>query len=392
MKKRFWINLACLGLAALTGCSFMHSQGYSSSLQDNWETQLNRDPNQWTEEFVGSTPPHEAFMPLLMMQEPTFSNIHIEGNFQVQIVGKQARDSVSAAGLNSAVATTAIDARVDAGTLYIRPTEHCPLLCQSPVVIRIGLNQLHNLDNRGWGNIEGRGIVSDDLIITSNSRSHILLKGRMSLTNVEETGSGSISIIGARTSFLDIRIFGSGTVNVSGNVGLNSITNYGGNINIIGAQSNALMIHTSGTGTTGIVGNVNLREVTALDNSRVFVDHVDSSLLNVHARDRSRVGLAGTAWNTNIDTTESSWFEGESFFSPSIFVKAGGNSHANVRPTQKLFAGATDNGNIYVFNYSNKITTTKVVTENGNIIFVGEGMPCLGDAPTLFPERGFKGE
>jgi hypothetical protein len=260
---------------------------------------------------------------------------------------------------------------VTENTIYLSQAKNVPCDMRN-VIIRIGIRNLNSLSQCGGGIIEGRGILSNCLSITSSGCGNIYLAGRVNLTRVVSTGSGNVNVFGAITPELDIYTSGAGSVNVSGNVGIHSITHHGcGNINIIGANTDGLKIKADGRGKIGINGRVAVDEINAKDHVCVYIYYLNGTMLNVYVTDYARVGLAGCTTTLYVDAGRSSRFEGHYLYTNDAFVRAHDGAHVNVTAANKLFASSTQNSSVYYFGSPN--TLSQFFRESGVII------PILGE-------------
>lgn len=353
-------------------------------LRETWLNQVNLDSSQWlvcADRWFLTGNPNKAeisdfnapvgnALTTMKVRVPDFVNIISEGNYQVQIIGGQDHNSVSIIGPNYPARLVAVN--ISGETLRLHQSPDCePSMCArlvSRVIVRIGVHTLRVLNNRGNGNIYARNIYSDQLSVATYGAGKTMLVGRMNLQRVRKTGPGNITIIGANTTALDLKVFG-GTVNISGNVGVNTILNSGsGNINIIGANSRSLIIDASGYSTTSIAGLVNLKRVTATGHSRVYVYWVNSPNLIVNENNAATVGLAGVANNLNVTLQGSSRFFGRYLRAGQVYVRTLESSHANIAADQKLFADAEKNSSIYYTATTSNISL--YTSNNGKIVLI----------------------
>lgn len=347
---------------------------------DRWF--LTGDPN--GAEIANRRAPCSAALSTMQVKVPNFFNIMVEGNFQVQIFGTYAHNSLYVQGPNRAVREVIIE--IKNGTLCLRQLRKgAPYMGQ--VIIRIGVCQLANLVQMGCGSIEAVSLNSRCLSITStrNASGNIFLSGLMNVRSITNYGWGSINVFGANTPALAISTFGSGAVNICGRVGIRSITHRGrANINIIGADSCGLTINACGSGKIGISGRVNLREVKANDNVEVYATSVESDCLYAYLRNCARVGLAGIARDLYVDAFNQSRFEGRFLCATSAFVRARDCAHINVTACNKIFASSTQNSSVYFFGSPNYLS--QFVTGNGLVIpiFGPAARSCMPQMPVSF--------
>ncbi len=376
---------------SLLGCS--HQEYYQAQISQNytreaWMQQINLNPNLWTAQadpwyFVVDKDPitHQTiFDPVAqaMVIKPShmanFTQIKINGNYRIQIIGHQREPSIGFSGTAAAKRQVAIE--IHDQTLFIHPKPECEqktnfnkecLSESDKLIIRIGINNLRRLSSYGNNTVTGKDVVSNGLIIEAGNRSRVLLRGNMRLTEANASGCASIIVLGAFTPCVNINVNGCGTINVAGRVGIRSISNVGnGQVNIVGADSSMLTIYSKDASLTQVAGLVSLRKVTANDRSRVYLYSVRSGSLDVKVYDHACVGLAGCVNNLNVETHGSSGFLGKDLHASNLYVRTFDSSHANVSATQKIFASAADNSGIYYFGSPANIS--RFLTENGTIV------------------------
>ncbi|MCE3237129.1 MAG: hypothetical protein K0R24_110 [Gammaproteobacteria bacterium] len=394
----------------LTACS--STNGYDQTqlrhnlLQETWMRSINLNPNNWVkgtdawfltgapnriEQYNNAAPPSKA-MTTLKVRVPDLTNVNISGDFQVQLVGRTEHNSVYIMGPHQD--TRQIIVEMMNNTLYIHKAKDSKA-CLKNVIVRINIHNLQLLKNVGISNIYGRDITSDHLMIESYDSGNIFLVGNMKLANVNQTGTGSIIVIGAHTPALSIKAIGKGNVKINGRVGIQNILHQGnGEVAILGADSDSLAIQASGNGLTTVVGYVSLKKISAKDSSRVYVYWTNSPSLYVAASGKAQIGLAGATTNMNIDITDASCFDGQYLQGNTIYVRTRDWSHANVSSDKKIFAAALGNSSIYTFGSPTMVS--RYTSQKGAIIPIGVDSPPSAPAPRKIiyyhKHRGYKGE
>jgi hypothetical protein len=371
----------------LVSCVYRHGPGPNVDLvREKWTRQVDVNPSAWlrgsdrwftegganrVEEMNQSAPGIAAISTMMVRVPCNFTNIRVQGQFQVQIFGTSGNNSVYVYGPNDSVRGVVVKATEH--TLYLYQAKDAP--CHmGTVIVRIGIKDLRSLSQMGAGSIEARMIRSNDLCINSSGSGHVYLAGAVNLKNVKSSGSGCVSVFGAVTPELAIKTTGLGSVNVSGNVGIHCITHHGsGDINIIGANSDSLTIHADGCGKIGINGRVAVDEIDARGHVRVYSYYVNGDLLRTYVTDYAQVGLAGCMKTLYVDAGKASRFEGRYLYTQDAYVRAHDAAHINVMASNKVFASATDNSSVYFFGSPN--TLSQFFRDNGVV------MPILGDKP-----------
>ena len=387
MKRYLCWGTLLLTALFLIGCVYQHSRKPNADLTyESWQKQVDTNPSGWTRgssswftegvaptvDQLNNRMPMNAAMSTMMVRVPdSFTNIKVNGHFQVQIFGTSDTNSVYLYGPNAAVRE--VNVRVTKDTLYLEQSKDAPgnMDC---VIIRVGIRNLKNLNQMGTGRIEGRLIRSSDLCVSSSGSGNIYLGGAFNVTRIISTGRGSISLFGAITPVLDITTAGSGSVNVSGNVGIRSITHHGyGDVNIVGANSDGLTVHADGKGKIGVNGRVAINEIDARDRTCVYIYYVNGDMLRAYATDHARIGLAGCTKNLYVDAGKGSRFDGHYLYTYDAYVRAHDAAHINVNGANKVFAAATENSSVYFFGSPNILT--QFFRENGVVL------PILTDKP-----------
>ena len=404
MKKHYLIGIIFIFSFLLTSCSttsinfFQSNQAKPGLFKETWIKKMNSNPNSWTQKadywYLTGEPnrierydqngPINKVMSVTMVRVPDFTNIQIDGKFQVQIIGQQEHNSVFITGPNAQTRQVVVE--IKNNTLCIHQSKDAKIPTNK-IIIRIGVHNLCKLTSNGPCLIAGRGIASSNLSIESTDGATIMLTGNMNVSQIRQTGTGTITIIGAYTPTLNIYVKGNGNVNVSGRVGVRTIKHAGnGTVNVIGADSDGLTINAYGTGKTTVMGYVNLKKVVAGDSCCVFVYWVNSNGTYVSETGSAHVGLAGWTKNLNVDIDGTSRFEGRYLHATSAYVTTRINSHANVYPDQKMFASAMGTSSIYFFGSPNMVS--RYTTGQAVIIPIFEdSTPPMA----AMPQRSFQG-
>lgn len=385
MKRLISYGIILLITFLLTACT--HQNAYRDQtnfdlLKENWMQQINLDPHVWTRNaskwyFTGEPQqvslyavhaPLTSSMSSMEVRVNNFTNINISGDFTVQIVGQQERNSVEILGPNALVRQVVVNTWDKTLSLSrIKGPKDQVKGDMREVIIRIGVRNLRTLVDSGNGSLTGRGITSDCLSIVSRCGANILLDGNMNVQRVIQSGWGTTTIIGAVTPCVSLAAGYAGTINISGRVGVQSITNVGnGRINVLGADTDGLVIRANSNSVTRVAGIVNLKSVTAYGKSRVFLYSVNSQNLRVIATDKACVGLAGCTGNLSVGLKGSAHFAGEYLKSHTAYVTTHDTSHANITADKHVFASAFENSSIYYIGPPSNIA--RFISGNGTII------------------------
>lgn len=399
MKLRHLFLIAFFCIITLISCAPAYNpQVNQNLLQETWMRSINLNPMVWTRDgdrwfFTGepnstegyaNLAPSDKAMTIMAVKVPQFTHVNIHGCFQVQIIGGQERNSVFILGPNEAVHQTSVQVFGDTIVVTQAQNGKAPMTNLKNMIVRIGVHNLRNLKVTGAANVEGRALTSDGLVINASNHGNILLSGNVNLLKINNSGPGTISVLGAYTPCLRIVVRGNGIVNVSGRVGVQSIDNLGsGRVNIIGADTRSLVINACGNSITKIAGYANLKRLNATDNSCVNLYWVKSNGAHISLTKNARVGLAGCITHLDLSVMDNARFGGQYLHSNDIYVQTRGNAHANIAADRKIFLSAADNSSIYYFGSPSIVS--RFTSDHGSVIPVWSETNAL-PVPTYAPQ------
>lgn len=397
--KRLLLLILSFSISLLfMGCASNHNQAIQeNSTHESWMHEIETNPNRWTRGasnwFLTGDPTlvsqENKHVPIMDAMSTTqvavsnFSDIKIDGAFQVQIFGTDSRNSLFINGPNDAVRQVAVE--LHHNVLYIHQVEKISPSRMARVIVRIGVKNLRTLTQFGCGPIEAIQIYSKDLRIRTapSATGNIYLSGNVNLTRVSQRGHGSINVFGANTPELDIESNGWGEINICGNVGVRCILHHGcGDVNIIGVNTDALTINTDGKGKIGLKGVANLKKVIARGQTCVYLSASQSKNIYACLYDEARIGVAGITTDLTVNAYHESNFYGRYLCAQNAYVKAKNQAHINVSANSKIFASVTQNSSIYYFGPPNILS--KFVSPNGVIVPIWNGVgnsACLIATP-----------
>lgn len=355
---------------------FVQSQVQNNLLQENWQGQIDQDPAKWKKhadswlwfgtpnalERANRSAPYSDAMSTMMVRVPDFTQIRVDGDFEVQIDGRFQHNSVYLYGPNAEMRQIAVEVRDH--VLILRRID-----IQDPrhVIVRIAIHNLQGLTQNGSGKVEGRFIRANPLSLRAGGSGDIILTGKINVKHIELAGSGDVTILGAYAPLLRIDASGRGTLNVCGRIGVDTINHTGsGDINLIGVDTNALSIWAGGSGKIALKGIANLKQVTANGKAAVYLSVVRSKDIYAYVRDQAVIGLAGKTKTLYIDARGSSTFAGSQLQSQYTYARAREWAHINTAADDRAFAAADDNSSIYIFGWPNVISP--YVNDNAVII------------------------
>lgn len=363
MKRFIQIGMIILLTQLLIGCACKRFCAFPPYYftEDCWQKQLIMNPNCWIRKadrwFFSGAPnaiekanrnasPYAATS-TVNVNVPCFTNIVANGDFQLQLFGACGRDTVYLLGPNAGVVDVSV--AVHGSTLCILQRENSP--CVRNVIVRVGVTNLHAIDQLGSGPIEAVQIKSDCLRIKSTGFGNVYLAGRnINLNKVSVLGGGSVNVFGVNTCKLDITSIGWGSINLMGRMVLRSIVHGGrGDINIIGASSPCLKINASGCGKISINGPVSVEKITARDDVQVYLSRVMSRKICANLSGSARVGMRGFAKDLCVNTSGCSMFWGKNLCTINASVTARDQSHINVTARNTMWAAAKDYSSIYFY-------------------------------------------
>jgi hypothetical protein len=366
----------------LAGCAapshqFVQSQIKTDLLQENWQGQIESDPYQWRKhadnwlwfgkpnstEAANRNAPFSTAMSTMMVKVPDFTVVKVKGDFQVQLDGRFQHNSVYLYGPNEEIRQVVVEVKNHVLDVHLPEDSTDP----KHVIVRIAIHNLQGLVQSGSGKVEGRLIRANPLVLTSEGSGDLVLTGKINVKQINHTGSGDVTILGAYTPYLKIYSAGRGALNMKGRIGVAGIIHNGtGNINIAGADTNALSIWTQGAGKIGIKGVANVQQINAGGNTNVYLYAVKSKNLYVYARDKAIVGLAGQTKSLYVDAKGSSSFLGRYLHSKYTYVRAREWAHVNTAADIRAFAAADNNSSVYIMGYPDVISP--YVNDNAVIV------------------------
>jgi hypothetical protein len=381
LRQLFLITFFCI--VTLFGCAKpINPQVNQNLLQETWMRSINLHPMIWTRDgdrwfFTGepykiesyaNRVPNDKAMSVMAVKVPEFTNVVINGCFQVQITGGQERNSVSVVGPNDDMRQIMV--HVEGNTVLVTQqlNEKGGLTNLKSVIVRINIRNLRLLKVNGAAKVEGHAICSDGLTVIANNKDTVLLSGqKINVVKINNLGSGTISVINAYSPCLDILVSNSGTVNINGRIGIRTINNLGsGTVNIIGADSRSLVIKACGSSITKVAGYANLKHLTATGSSCVNLYWVKSNGARIVVSQNARVGLAGCITHLDLYATDNARFGGQYLHSNDIYVQTHGSAHANIAADKKIFASATDNSSVYFFGSPSIVS--RFTSDHGSVI------------------------
>lgn len=396
MRRFLPLGLIFLLILTLVGCSSSRTPARNTDLtREMWMREININTNSWASgadswfmtgspnktELMARSAPINAAISTMNVHVSQFSNIKVNGNFEVQLVGTNGPNTVYIFGPNDSVRDIVV--RVGGDTLYLGQVKHPRQTYR--VIVRVAVNQLNTLVQMGSGTIEGVGLQGGELNIVTLGRGNIYIGGSVNLRHVLHKGGGSINVFGAKSNCLEIITASGGCVNVSGDVMVKSIVHRGSaNINIVGAHSPDLKVKADGIGKIGLYGaDIHLHRIITRDSVSFYAFNVNSSCLNATAYGNSRIGLAGFVKKLFVDTYSTAQFQGRSLCAMDAYVRAYDWSHVNVSACKKIFVSATHTASVYYFGPSNILT--QFASNNASVIPIfGQGIGVCA-LPTKTP-------
>lgn len=393
MKKHLITLLSFSFFLLLFGCTTYPITDVDYT-QETWQRQVITSPSKWTrgaDSWFLTGDPNQAELnarhagygsaiSTMAVRVPDFTNLKVNGDFQVQIFGSDGHNSVYVYGPNAGVHQLSVEMR--GNTLWVNQVGKVPVGQMKQVIVRIGVRHLDNLSTTGCAQVEGVRLRSSHLNITAAGSGNIYLAGNLNLRCVIQAGTGNVTVFGANTSSLEVRTTGcGGSVNICGYVGLKSILHTEGStdINIIGVvPCQPLSINANGSGRISISGLVNLKDIRVAGDVCVYIARTQSNCIYVSLNNNAKVGIAGCAQKLIAETFGKSVFAGRYLCPQTAFVKAHGQSHINVGGGSRVYASSTDASSVYFFGpgaalskFAKDNGTVVVLSNNGNSCFCG---------------------
>lgn len=332
-----------------------------NDVEEHWQNKIEKNADAWkigaSRWFLLGEPndiekanrnARGAGMSTQMIDTGPFTEIHTNGNYQLQIFGS---DHFSVFVYGPQAAIQAVSLRVSGDTLMISQDRPIPIALMERVIVRVGVPKLHGLTQAGAGRIEAIHIVSPDLCISAPGSGKIYLAGHYRLKRINHTGNACIYLFGASSKRLEILSAGGGLLNISGRVGIRSIRHTGtGEINIIGAYSHGLDIDTSGSGKIALCGNVRLCSICASGKTCTYLSDVRNHRhISLKLKDFAVVGLAGRVRTLNVNASCGAKFYGRYLCALNTYTYASDRAHLNISAANRAFVGATDNATVYFY-------------------------------------------
>lgn len=381
IRRSFKASIILL-FSLLVGCiththEFIQSQVKDSLFEENWRSRVDTDPVKWKKhadnwlwfgqansvEQEDRKAPYSDAMSTMMVRVPDFTQIVVNGDFQVQLDGRFQHNSVYLLGPNDEMRQVVVEVKDHTLDIHLVEKNTDP----RKVIVRIAIRNLQNLVQNGSGKIQGRFVRACPLLLTSTGTGDIILTGKLNVRRITQSGSGSITLLGVYTPALRVESTGSGSLNLSGRVGIESIKHSGsGDVNIIGADTNSLFITTTGSGKIGIAGIANVKQINASGDTSTYLYVEKSKDLYVYMNGNSTVGLAGETKNLYVDAKDTSSFLGRYLHSRYTYLRTRQWAHINAAADERAFAAANENSSIYLIGRPDVISP--YVNDNAVVI------------------------
>lgn len=404
MQRYFWLGIAFVIFLGLMSCTNTRAPFMTQDLtHETWVPLVATDPHLWgknadtwfynaeptaLEEQMYALPPSRA-VSSINVAVGNFSNIKIEGDFQVQITGTTGENSVTILGPNELTRHVIVNMYGNLLCLSEDKEAHMVEPCEMrKVIVKIAVNHLAGLINNGCGRIEAINIDSSGMVVESSTPGSLYLSGNITLNSLVNSGPGNITIIGANSPGLTVVTSGNGgTTNVSGQINVRSIEHHGTNeINLIGVSSDGLLIDADGSGKIGISGQVTVKDIRVRDNVWLLMPSVNGDMSFIYAYDNAVIGMMGQIHDLTVYTFGMARFFGRYLCTNTAFVRALDNSHVNIAASTRIFVYTDQNGSVYFFGLPGILS--EFPHRNGVALSIYEG-----EASCMVPEvKSYKGE
>ena len=399
MKFHKLLLTAFVCILALVGCAHdPHPQMNQDFLHETWMRTVNLNPMLWTRgadrwfftgepnatESAAHNAPGDKAISLTSVKVTQFSNIEINGCFQVQLTSAEGRNSITILGPNEKSRQILVEAQGDTVIISQPIDPKTGMANLKDVIVRINVQNLHQLKVKGAVNVEGRLLVSNGLSIYANDQGNVLLSGTINLQKVDNTGPGAVSVLNTYTPCLTVINRGNGIVNASGRVGIQTISNLtNGAVHIIGADTRSLQINACGNSRTSVAGYANLRKLNATGNACVHLYWINSDAASVYLNGNAHVGLAGCMGSLELLAIGNSRFGGQYLQVESVYAQTKNNAHANVTGRKRIFASAINTSSIYYFGASGNVSR---YTQNEAIVIPVWSATSAPPVPAYAPQ------
>lgn len=313
----------------------------------NWYQQLQTNNATWQKSFTQQSlnPNKLHYYSQSKIQTRAFSNIVINGDYQVQILGGQKQNSITLYGGWNQLRQLTIN--INHNTLKLSNIDNKT----KPILVRISAPEINRITLNGSGIVVAKNLLGTQVTLTNNGHGNLLADGAASISKVNLTGKGNIAVLGASGKQISVTNTGSGDIHMQGKYDVRTLTDNGpGNINLTGLQSNALNINSAGSGNIIASGYANLETLTHSGSGNVYFYWTTSSTPKIMATGSGTIGLAGNANKTTAIIGGTVIFDGRFLRTKELNIKTKDNARAKVIALEQLLATATDESQIHYYN------------------------------------------
>ena len=318
-----------------------------TAYQPDWYKALQSNSQDWKKAFTQHSlnPKATHYFSQTNIQTRAFSNIVIDGNYQVQILGGQKQAGLEI--LSNWNQARRITVNVDNNTLHISGTDNT----SKQVTVRIGATSINSITLNGSAVVVAKNLLGNSVSLINNGSGNLLTDGAATVSHVTLNGSGNIAVLGANGKNTTILNKGSGNIHMSGKYNVRTLTDSGsGNIKIVGLNSNDFNINSTGSGDIIASGFGNLTKLMHSGSGNVYFYWASSSRPQIIATGSGTIGIAGNADHGKANIGGSVYFDGRFLRIKDFSIKTTDSAHAKVIATQQLLATATDKSQIYYYN------------------------------------------
>lgn len=264
-----------------------------------------------------------------ILQSFTAINTYGPTNYQIVVGGKT--NFIEVFGNPTLIPT--MQYCVTNGTLQLSYKNKVKLpLDSEPLLVVLHATQLNQINQRGTGSITVNYLTPQLLRVNKTGPGNLIIKGRVKLVQLNAVGPGIILADKIKTSDLFMNIRTSGMVKLTGTVALAILKFSGsGNLQMYWVNSNNLIVRTAGRSTVSLAGI--------------------AELVNAFAYGHSHLNLRFLRTKT-------------------MFVKSYGDASVDVWVQDNLFTLASNNSNIYYYNYPDY--KSRMMQDSGTVLTMAD--------------------
>lgn len=147
-----------------------------------------------------------------------------------------------------------LDSEVSENELLLGPRSGIGITTNEPIVYRLTVAELSAISVSGSAAVDAKGIVGEQLTVTSSGSSDIRITGRVDRLSVDKSGSGTFSGRRLESAHARVEVSGSGDVVVNATETLNVVASGSSDVRYVGSPT--VDADTSGSGSVEPAGRI----------------------------------------------------------------------------------------------------------------------------------------